>query len=214
MWNWAGVTSDPAATNTSSSNPVGWTPTLEPLWRWNGDEIFICGWDGMNYENPKRQWMWNRRCQSTKWLYIIKNCGCRKLICFCFFLCFGCVLSVCRFIVFDFCSSIELHYWVGVVDGAILQLILLGSWMQMWIPEMRVDWCCRFGESKRWWSRNYNNGMLVLMSTEWPKAFFFGNCCMFLWAYYVSSEGRMPFCVFEFFSKYMCSVALCALGKE
>lgn len=24
----------------------------------------------------------------------------------------------------------------------------------------------------------------------------------------------MPFCVFEFFSKYMCSVALCALGKE
>ncbi len=95
-------------------NPVGWTPTLEPLWRWNGDEIFIFGWEGMNYVNPKTQWMWNRRCQSTKRLYIIKNCGCRKLMCF------GCVLSVCRFIVFDFCSSIELHYWVGVGDGAIL----------------------------------------------------------------------------------------------
>jgi hypothetical protein len=30
----------------------------------------------------------------------------------------------------------------------------------------------------------------------------------------VSNGGRMPLCVFDFFSKYMCSVALCALGKE
>ncbi len=34
------------------------------------------------------------------------------------FLCFGCVFFVCRFIVFDFCSSIELSCWVGVGDGA------------------------------------------------------------------------------------------------
>ncbi len=30
----------------------------------------------------------------------------------------------------------------------------------------------------------------------------------------MSSGGRMPLCVFEFFSKYMCFAALCALGKE
>ncbi len=44
-----------------------------------------------------------------------KNLWMPKVDVLCSFLCFGCVLFVCKFIVFDFCSSIELNCCVG--DG-------------------------------------------------------------------------------------------------
>lgn len=34
----------------------------------------------MNYENLKRRQMRGRRCQSMEWSFIIKNCGCQKLM--------------------------------------------------------------------------------------------------------------------------------------
>jgi hypothetical protein len=79
-------------------NPVRWTPTLEPLWCWNGDDIFIC-------VNPQRQWMWNRRCQSTKWFVSF------------------CVLGV-------FCLFAGLLYLIFVVLlSCIAELVLVMEWV-------------------------------------------------------------------------------------
>jgi len=63
----------------------------------------------MNSENPKRQWMRSMRCKNMEWLFIIKKFGCRKLMCCVHFCVLGVFLFVCRFMVFDFCSSIELR---------------------------------------------------------------------------------------------------------
>jgi hypothetical protein len=70
----------------------------------------------MNGENLKRQWMRSRRCENIERLFIIRKFGCQKLMCCVLFCVLSVFLFVCIFMVFDFCSSIELRD-VGVGDG-------------------------------------------------------------------------------------------------
>jgi hypothetical protein len=78
-------------------------------------EIFICGCEWMNCVNPKKCWMWGKRCQITRRLYIIKNCGRQKLIYWVLFHVLGvfCLFAGLFYLIF----ALQLS-WVGVGDGA------------------------------------------------------------------------------------------------
>ncbi len=91
-----------------------------------------------------KKWMIDRKCQTMRQLDIMKGCGCQKSSFCCSFSAIGCVLFVCRIIVFDVYTSIKKCWYVGFGDGMDSQPHCVGSRRGVRIVKQSTGWCKRF----------------------------------------------------------------------
>lgn len=83
----------------------------------------------MSCENPKSWWIKSRRCQTTRWLGIMKGCGCRNSGFCCFFFAFGWFLLACRLFLF-----------VVLLFNGLALLILIWWWSGFFVVCVMDHW--------------------------------------------------------------------------
>jgi hypothetical protein len=56
-----------------------------------------------------------------------------------------------------------------LVMQRVCSCFLVGSWMKMWITELRAGWCIKFGEGGRGLRMNYKQGNARLQEADWKR---------------------------------------------
>jgi hypothetical protein len=100
----------------------------------------------------------------------IMNCwGCRKSNVHYSFLCFGCVLFVCRFIMLLFVVRLSWTIELVLVMERVRSCFWLVLEQRMWIMELKTTWCNRFGEGGWRLMIDYKQGSACLLKGEWRR---------------------------------------------